>query len=99
MPVEFKLPDVGEGVAEGEIVQWLVEPGDAVSEDQAVAEVETDKAVVEVPSPVDGTVKELRAETGEVVPVGEVIIVFEAEGEARSASESATGEGAEPGAP
>ncbi|MFD1586735.1 2-oxo acid dehydrogenase subunit E2 [Halorientalis brevis] len=98
MSVEFKLPDVGEGVAEGEIVQWLVEPGDAVSEDQAVAEVETDKAVVEVPSPVDGTVKELRAETGEVVPVGEVIIVFETEGEARSASGRATGEETEPGA-
>ncbi|AQL43039.1 branched-chain alpha-keto acid dehydrogenase subunit E2 [Halorientalis sp. IM1011] len=78
---EFKLPDVGEGVAEGEIVQWLVEPGDTVSEDQPVAEVETDKAVVEVPSPVNGTVKELRAEAGEVVPVGEVIIVFEVEGE------------------
>ncbi|WP_136717079.1 dihydrolipoamide acetyltransferase family protein [Halorientalis salina] len=81
MPVEFKLPDVGEGVAEGEIVQWLVEPGDTVSEDQPVAEVETDKAVVEVPSPVNGTVKELRAEAGEVVPVGEVIIVFETDGE------------------
>jgi pyruvate dehydrogenase E2 component (dihydrolipoamide acetyltransferase) len=81
MPVEFKLPDVGEGVAEGELVQWLVEPGDTVSEDQPVAEVETDKAVVEVPSPVNGTVKELRAEEGEVVPVGNVLIVFEVEGE------------------
>ena len=79
---EFKLPDVGEGVAEGEIVQWLVEPGDTVSEDQPVAEVETDKAVVEVPSPVNGTVDELRAEAGEVVPVGDVIIVFDVEGEA-----------------
>ncbi|MFB6178445.1 MAG: dihydrolipoamide acetyltransferase family protein [Halorientalis sp.] len=96
MPVEFKLPDVGEGVAEGELVQWLVEPGDTVSEDQPVAEVETDKAVVEVPSPVNGTVTELRAEAGDVVPVGDVIIVFESE--ARSASESATGEGTEPGA-
>jgi pyruvate dehydrogenase E2 component (dihydrolipoamide acetyltransferase) len=78
---EFKLPDVGEGVAEGEIVRWLVEPGDEVSEDQPVAEVETDKAMVEVPSPVDGHVKELFAEEGEVVPVGDVIITFEVEGE------------------
>jgi pyruvate dehydrogenase E2 component (dihydrolipoamide acetyltransferase) len=78
MPVEeFKLPDVGEGVAEGELVQWLVEPGDTVTEDQPVAEVETDKALVEVPSPYDGTVKELFAEEGEMVPVGTVIISFE----------------------
>jgi pyruvate dehydrogenase E2 component (dihydrolipoamide acetyltransferase) len=78
---EFELPDVGEGVAEGEIVSWLVEPGDEVSEDQPVAEVETDKAVVEVPSPVNGSVKELHAEAGAVVPVGEVIVTFAVEGE------------------
>lgn len=74
---EFKLPDVGEGVAEGELVSWLVEAGDEVREDQPVAEVETDKALVELPSPYDGTVAELRAEVGEVVPVGEVMLVFE----------------------
>jgi pyruvate dehydrogenase E2 component (dihydrolipoamide acetyltransferase) len=78
---EFKLPDVGEGLAEAEIVDWLVEVGDTVSEDQPVAEAETDKAVVEVPSPVNGTVKEIRAEAGEMVPVGDVIIVFETEGD------------------
>ncbi|WP_327050792.1 2-oxo acid dehydrogenase subunit E2 [Halomicrococcus gelatinilyticus] len=78
---EFKLPDVGEGVAEGELVSWQVEPGDEVSEDQPVAEVETDKAIVEVPSPVNGTVRELLAEEGEVVPVGDVIITFNVEGE------------------
>jgi len=78
---EFKLPDVGEGVAEGELLVWHVEPGDRVTEDQAVAEVETDKAVVDVPSPVDGTVRELRAEPGDVVPVGEVIITFDVDGE------------------
>ncbi|MGM0591769.1 MAG: 2-oxo acid dehydrogenase subunit E2 [Halobacteriota archaeon] len=78
---EFKLPDVGEGVAEGELVSWLVEPGDPVSEDQPVAEVETDKALVEVPSPYDGTVDDLLVEEGEVVPVGTVIITFEVEGE------------------
>ncbi len=91
---EFKLPDVGEGVAEGELVQWLVEPGDEVREDQPVAEVETDKAMVEVPSPYDGTVKELRAEEGEMVPVGDVIITFEVEeeGEADDGAESAAAE-------
>ena len=77
MPVkEFKLPDVGEGVAEGELVTWLVAPGDRVEEDQPVAEVETDKALVEVPSRYDGTVEELFVEEGDVVPVGDVIISF-----------------------
>ncbi|WP_276280168.1 dihydrolipoamide acetyltransferase family protein [Halorussus caseinilyticus] len=93
---EFKLPDVGEGVAEGEIVSWLVEEGDPVTEDQAVAEVETDKAIVEVPSPVDGTVREIIPEEGEVVEVGSVIITFDVEGEeaepADETTESATSE-------
>ncbi|WP_135854727.1 dihydrolipoamide acetyltransferase family protein [Halorussus salinus] len=88
---EFKLPDVGEGVAEGEIVSWLVEEGDPVTEDQAVAEVETDKAIVEVPSPVNGTVREIIPEEGEVVEVGSVIITFDVEGEeAEPADETAT---------
>ena len=78
---EFKLPDVGEGVSEGEIVSWLVEEGDTVSEDMPVAEVETDKAIVEVPSPVNGTVREIIPEEGEVVEVGSVIITFDVEGE------------------
>jgi pyruvate dehydrogenase E2 component (dihydrolipoamide acetyltransferase) len=74
---EFKLPDVGEGIAEGELVNWIVDEGDTVTEDQPVAEVETDKAVVDVPSPFDATVAELRAEEGEMVPVGDVIVVFD----------------------
>jgi pyruvate dehydrogenase E2 component (dihydrolipoamide acetyltransferase) len=91
---EFKLPDVGEGVAEGELLVWHVEPGDRVAEDQVVAEVETDKAVVDVPSPVNGTVRELRAEPGDVVPVGDVIITFDVDGEesADGAAEAAAGE-------
>ena len=76
---EFKLPDVGEGIAEGELVNWLVAVGDRVTEDQPVAEVETDKALVDVPSPFDGIVAELRAEEGEMVPVGDVIVVFESD--------------------
>ncbi|GAB3678292.1 dihydrolipoamide acetyltransferase family protein [Halopiger thermotolerans] len=86
---EFQLPDVGEGVAEGELVSWLVEKGDEVSEDQPVAEVETDKALVEVPSPVNGTVRELHVEEGEVVDVGTVIISFDVEGEAAEEPEAA----------
>ncbi|MFB6139357.1 MAG: dihydrolipoamide acetyltransferase family protein [Halosimplex sp.] len=78
---EFKLPDVGEGVAEGELLEWHVAPGDRVTEDQVVAEVETDKAVVDVPAPVNGTVRELLAEPGDVIPVGEVIITFDVAGD------------------
>jgi len=88
---EFKLPDVGEGVAEGELLEWHVEPGDTVSEDQVVADVETDKAVVDVPAPVNGTVRELLAEPGDVVPVGEVIITFDVEGEAPTGASEASG--------
>ncbi|WP_049929206.1 2-oxo acid dehydrogenase subunit E2 [Halopiger goleimassiliensis] len=84
---EFELPDVGEGVAEGELVSWLVEVGDTVSEDQPVAEVETDKALVEVPAPVNGTVAELHYEEGDVIPVGEVFVTFEVAGEPSDSSE------------
>ncbi|GKZ14862.1 2-oxo acid dehydrogenase subunit E2 [Haladaptatus sp. T7] len=87
---EFKLPDVGEGVAEGELVSWQVEEGDTVTEDQAVAEVETDKAIVEIPSPVNGTVRELLAEEGEVVPVGNVLLTFNVEGEEAEPEEETT---------
>ena len=59
--LEFKLPDVGEGIAEGEIVKWLVSVGDSVDEHQPVVEVMTDKATVEVPAPQAGTITELRA--------------------------------------
>ncbi|WP_254807968.1 2-oxo acid dehydrogenase subunit E2 [Natronosalvus amylolyticus] len=103
MVEEFKLPDVGEGVAEGELVSWLVEPGDTVTEDQPVAEVETDKALVEVPSPYNGTVAELLAEEGEMVPVGDVIITFNVDGETddggtdASSSADQTGEAAASG--
>lgn len=85
---EFKLPDVGEGLTEAEIVSWLVEPGDTVEEDQPVAEVETDKAVVEVPAPVNGTVREILAEEGEMVPVGEVIITFDTAEETSASSQA-----------
>jgi pyruvate dehydrogenase E2 component (dihydrolipoamide acetyltransferase) len=77
MAYEFKLPDIGEGLVEGEIVKWLVAVGDKLEEDQPMVEVMTDKATVELPSPTVGTVAELRAEEGEVVPVGDIIIVID----------------------
>ncbi len=71
--IEFKLPDIGEGVAEGEIVQWLVTEGDKVDEHQPVVEVMTDKATVEVPAPAAGVVSKFLAGEGDTIPVGDVI--------------------------
>ncbi len=80
--LEFKLPDIGEGIAEGEIVKWLVKAGETVKEHQAVVEVMTDKATVEVPSPANGVVAELRAQAGQTVPVGSVIFTLQLAGAA-----------------
>jgi pyruvate dehydrogenase E2 component (dihydrolipoamide acetyltransferase) len=74
---EFKLPDIGEGVTEGEIVAWLVKPGDAVKEDQPMIEVMTDKATVTITAPKSGTVVETRGKVGEIVAVHSVLLVFE----------------------
>jgi len=74
MPYDVKLPDIGEGVAEGEIVRWLVKAGEAVKEDQPLVEVMTDKASVEIPSPRTGTIAAIHVEEGAMVPVGTVII-------------------------
>ncbi|MEZ4712903.1 MAG: dihydrolipoamide acetyltransferase family protein [Caldilineaceae bacterium] len=73
---EFKLPDVGEGLHEAEIARWLVAVGDTVTRDQPILEIETDKALVEIPSPVAGMVRELRAVEGEIVQVGAVLLVI-----------------------
>ncbi|MFT7540721.1 MAG: pyruvate/2-oxoglutarate dehydrogenase complex dihydrolipoamide acyltransferase (E2) component, partial [Gammaproteobacteria bacterium] len=70
MALEFKLPDIGEGIAEGEIVKWLVAEGDIVSEHQPVVEVMTDKATVEIPAPQAGKISSILAGEGDVVPVG-----------------------------
>lgn len=86
MIAEFRLPDLGEGLPEAEIVQWLVAPGDTVALNQAIAEVETAKAIVELPSPFAGEVAELRHAAGDVVAVGEVLIAFRLPG---GASETA----------
>ncbi len=77
---EFKLPDVGEGVSEGEIVAWLVKAGDAVVEDQPIVEVMTDKATVTITAPKSGVVVETRGRVGEIVPVHSVLVVFELDG-------------------
>jgi len=82
MPFDFSLPDLGEGITEGEIRKWLVKEGDTVEEHQTVIEIETDKAVVEVPSPKKGKIMKINKEEGEVVKVGEVLMTIAEEGEA-----------------
>src|SRR3712207_6863842 len=79
---EFKLPDIGEGIAEAEIVAWHVKVGDMVKEDQQVADMMTDKATVEMESPVAGRVLEVAGEVGDQIPIGSVLIVFETEADA-----------------
>ncbi|MFL5665578.1 MAG: biotin/lipoyl-containing protein, partial [Ktedonobacteraceae bacterium] len=74
---EFKLADLGEGMHEAEIVQWLIKEGDTTKIDQTIARVETDKAVVELPAPVAGRVSEIRIKDGQTAKVGEVLVVFE----------------------
>src|SRR5256885_5220358 len=75
--MDFPLPEIGEGVYEAEFVRWLVKPGDAVTHGQNLAEVMTDKATMEVPSPFDGTVTKLLAEPGQKVKVGSTILTFD----------------------
>ncbi|MCI3923876.1 2-oxo acid dehydrogenase subunit E2 [Paenibacillus sp. TRM 82003] len=78
---EYRMPELGEGLHEGEIVKWHVKPGDTIKEDDILMEVQNDKAVVEVPSPVTGVVKEVKVSEGTVAVVGDVLAVIDAEGE------------------
>src|SRR5690606_7846426 len=89
---EFKLPDIGEGIAEAEIVAWHVEVGDEVAEDQQLADLMTDKATVEMVSPVAGKVVERDGEVGDVVPIGAVLVVL-------GTQDAAPAEAAKAGAP
>ncbi len=82
----IKMPDLGEGIAEVEVVEWRVKPGDAVVEDQVLADVMTDKATVEIPSPVHGTVQSLGCAIGQALSVGAALITLEVEGEGNEAS-------------
>src|SRR5208283_410062 len=79
----FRLPDVGEGIAEAEIVEYLVKVGDQVKADQPVVRIETDKAVVELPAPVTGKVVEIPNEPGSTVKVGEALLIIETEAVAK----------------
>src|SRR3989344_649795 len=81
MAYEFKFPDVGEGIHEGEIVKWKVKVGDKVEADQPLVEIETDKAVVDIPSPKAGTILKINRKDGETINVGEVLVVIGEEGE------------------
>ncbi|MGH8484343.1 MAG: biotin/lipoyl-containing protein, partial [Pseudomonas sp.] len=76
----IKMPDIGEGIAQVELVEWFVKVGDTVTEDQVVADVMTDKATVEIPSPVSGKVVALGGQPGEVMAVGSELIRIEVEG-------------------
>jgi 2-oxoisovalerate dehydrogenase E2 component (dihydrolipoyl transacylase) len=91
---DFKLPDLGEGLTEGEILQWLVKVGDEVKLNQPIVEVETAKAAVEVPSPFAGVVTTLHAEPGQTVDVGSVLITFDTEPGAGPLPEAAPAEAA-----
>jgi len=92
---EFRLPDIGEGLAEAEIVEWRVSVGDVVTMDQVVVDVETDKAVVEIPIPVAGTVLHLGGGEGDVVEVGSILIVVGEPGESWPVAEPGESDDAE----
>jgi 2-oxoisovalerate dehydrogenase E2 component (dihydrolipoyl transacylase) len=88
----FKMPDIGEGVVEGEVVEWMVAVGDSVKEDDPILSVMTDKATVEIPSPVDGKVTMVIGEAGDILPVGVVCIEFEVDGDGNASSAEAAPE-------
>ena len=85
-PDEFILPDLGEGVHEAELIKWRVKPGQVIKEMDILAEMETDKALVEVPSPRAGTIRELFGKEGEILHVGNPLVSYEGAGAAAAAS-------------
>ena len=95
--VNFRLPDIGEGIAEAEIVTWHIQVGDMVEEDQPVADMMTDKATVEMAAPVTGRVIEIAGAVGDQIAIGSTLVVFETDGEAGAAeaTASALGDGPE----
>jgi len=94
MAFDFKLPDIGEGVVEGEIVRWLVKEGDSIAMDQPMVEVMTDKATVEIPSPAAGKVLTCHFSEGQICPVGKVLVSIETDGGVTTASDAQSGRGA-----
>src|SRR5207302_2635712 len=90
MAYEFKLPDLGEGLTEGEVARWLVSEGQEVGEDDPLLEVQTDKTTVEIPSPAAGKIARILVEEGKVVPVGTVLVVIGDDGAAAEPEPAAT---------
>lgn len=90
----FILPDLGEGVHEAELIKWRVKPGDRVEEHQTLAEMETDKALVEVPSPWAGVIKELKGKEGDIINVGSVLVTYDTGGAAAAPTTAAAAENA-----
>src|SRR4249920_3788516 len=97
MSIEFRLPELGENVEKGDVVRVLVKPGDSVAPDQSVLELETDKATIEVPSSVGGTIAEVRVKPGDKVKVGQVVLVLnDAKPEAAGSAKGAAAKGEAP---
>ncbi len=96
MSYEFKLPDLGEGLTEGEIARWLVEEGQEIAEDEPLVEIATDKTTVEIPSPAAGLVARILVAEGEVVPVGTVLVVIGGDGAAAPAATAEPEEAVQP---
>src|SRR3954470_5629668 len=90
MAYEFKLPDLGEGLTEGEIARWLVSEGQEIAEDDPLVEIQTDKTTVEIPSPAAGKVSQILIGEGEVVPVGTLLVVIGGDGAAVERAPQAT---------
>src|SRR6202035_5832525 len=88
--IEFKLPELGENISQGDLVRLMIAPGATVSAGQAVMELETDKAVVEVPSSVSGTVQEIRVKEGDKIKVGQVIFTVDNGAGAKTSAEAST---------
>src|SRR5262245_31121964 len=92
MAYDFKLPDLGEGLTEGEVARWLVAEGQEISEDDPLVEIQTDKATVEIPSPAAGVVSRIHVGEGEVVPVGTVLVSIGGDGDAPSTPDVSEGQ-------
>src|SRR5262249_61918004 len=88
--MDFAVPELGEGVYEAELVSWHVKPGDVVKRGQTLAEVMTDKATMEVPSPFAGRIGELRAEPGQQIKVGQVVLTYQTDKETRRQADKKT---------
>jgi pyruvate dehydrogenase E2 component (dihydrolipoamide acetyltransferase) len=91
MPTEIKLPELGENIEKGDVVRVLVKVGDVIAADQPIAELETDKATIEVPSPEAGAVSEIRIKPGDKVKVGQVLMVLSESREARTRATDTAG--------